>query len=162
MTDAFIEQASCALNPKQLKRDPLTVLRDSLVNKGMGHRGGPEQVAFIEAVADNRFLEYLVGQDVVVDFEQLETPPLNAVLPFRMQESEFTRPPLSTARAIRACYQDLTPQAASNVAVWNVITFRNIHERRIDSSYLAATGGQQTGQARIQDALKNLQPKNII
>lgn len=162
MTDQFIEQAHSALNPKQLKRDALTDLRNRLVNKGMGHRGGPEQVAFLEAVADNRFLEYLAGQDVIVDFGQLGRAPLNAVLPFRMQETEFTKPPLSTARQIRECYHALTPQAAASVAVWNVITLHNIHADKIDASFLAATGGKQTGQARIQDALKNLQPKNII
>ncbi len=162
MTDPFMEQAGLALNPGGRKPDPLTELRNNLVNKGKGHRGGPEQVAFLEAVAENRFLEYLSGQDVVVDFGQLNLAPLNAVLPFRMQETEFTRPPLSTARAIRKCYRALSQQAASSVAVWNVITLHNIHAGKIDSAFLAATGGKQTGRARIQDALNNLQPKNII
>ena len=162
MTDHFIEQARCVLNPKQLKRDPLTALRNNLVNKGLDHRGGPEQVDFLEAVVENRFLDYLAGWDIGVDFGQLGHAPLNAVLPFRMQETEFTSPPMSTSRAIRECYCALTPQAASSVAVWNVITLHNIHAGKIDASFLAATGGKQTGHARIQDALKNLQPKNII
>ena len=162
MTDPFIEQARLVLNPGGHRPDPLTELRYSLVNKGMDHRGGPEQVAFLQAVVDNRFLEYLAGQEVALDFGQLKTAPLNSLLPFRMQENEFTRPPLSTARAIRECYHALTPQAASNVAVWDVITLHNIHAAKLDASFLAARGGNRTGKARIQEALKNLHPKNII
>ncbi len=64
--------------------------------------------------------------------------------------------------AIRECYHALTPQSASNVAVWNVITLHNIQAAKIDASFLAATGGNQTGRARIQETLKNLQPRNIM
>ena len=162
MTDPFIEQALLALNSGGINPDPLTELRNNLVNKSKDHRGGPDQVAFLEAVADNRFLEYLAGQDIVVDFGQLGRAPLNAVLPFRMQETEFTRPPLSTARAIRKHYHALMPLAAASVAVWNAITLHNIEEGSIDAAYLAGRGGKLPGKARIQDALNNLQPKNII
>lgn len=162
MMDTFIEQAHLALNPDGRKPDPLTELRNNLVNKSKDHRGGPDQVSFLEAVGDDRFLEYLAGQEIVVDFGRLDRAPLNTVLPFRVQETEFTRPPLSTARAIRKQYCALTQQAAASVAVWNVITLHNIEAGRIDSAFLAGRGGKQTGRARIQDALNNLQPKNII
>ena len=75
MTDHFIDQARLALNPNRLTRDPLTELRNSLVNKSRGHRGGSAQVEFLDAVADNRFLEYLQTQDVEVDIEQLKDAP---------------------------------------------------------------------------------------
>ena len=161
MTDRFIEQAQLALNPNGLRHDPLTQLRNALVNKNKGHRGGPEQIEFLEAVADNSFLEYLRRQDIEIDFDQLKDAPLNAVLPFRMQESEFVRPPMATAIDIRNCYLGLSHQAASNVAVWNVITLCNIHASRIESSFLAATSNNETGFSRIHGALKGLDPRNL-
>ena len=157
MTDPFIEQARRALNPQQQSRDPLDDLRRKLVRTSRqttpGHRGGPEQVAFLEAVAENRFLEYLRAQNVNIDFSQLRSAPLNATLPEQLEESEFVKPPVSTARKIRDCYSSLTPAAAASVAVWNVISLHNIQSGRLDASFLAADNERTGGRARIQAAL---------
>ena len=161
MTDPFIEQARLALNPDQLNTDPMTGLRNSLVNKNTGHRGGREQVEFLQAVADNDFLQYLGEQGVRLNFEKLETSPLNTVLPFRMQETEFVRSPVSTAREIRKCYHGLTHQAASSVAVWNAITLCNIHASRIEASFLVASTNNETGYVRIKKSLKGLRPSRL-
>ena len=162
MTDHFIEQARAALNPYRLTRDPLTELRNSLVNKGKDHRGGSAQVEFLDAVADDRFLKYLQTQDVEVDIEQLKDAPLNSVLPVRLQEAEFVRPPMATAMDMRRCYLDLSHQAASSVEVWNAITLCNIQASRIEASFLAASNSMETGYARIHVALKGLDPKNFL
>ena len=158
MSDRFIEQARSALNPDGLQHDPLNGLRNSLVNKRKEHRGGQAQVEFLKAVADNNFLQYLGEQGVRLDFKKLESSPLNTVLPFRMQETEFVKSPVSTAQEIRKRYRDLTHQAASSVAVWNAITLCNIHASNIEASFLAASTNNETGYARIQKALKALRP----
>ena len=89
-------------------------------------------------------------------------PPLNSVLPVRLQEAEFIRPPMATAMDMRKCYLNLSHQAASSVEVWNAITLCNIQASRIESSFLAASNNMETGYARIHAALKGLDPKNFL
>lgn len=147
---ARILQARKILNPRGLQRDPLTGLRDRLVNSGMKHRGGPEQREFLEAVADNRLVDYLTRQGIGSAYADLGTPPLAA----KLQEAEFVKAPVSTAQRIRATYQALTPQEASNVSVWNAITLHNISIDRMEASYLAASSERESGRARIERALR--------
>ena len=145
---ARIVQARKILNPRGARRDPLTRLRDQLVNSGTEHRGGPEQREMLEAVRDNRLVDYLASQGVGSAYAELGTPSLAD----KLQEAEFVKAPVNTARRIRATYTALTPQEASNVSVWNAITLHNISVDRMDASYLAASNERESGRARIEKA----------
>ncbi len=146
-----IDSARQALNPRNQAKDPLTRLRNRLVNPSQEHRGGPEQVDFLAAVANNTFLDYLGTQSVGQDFAELNIP----LLANKLQEGEFVKAPVNTAQRIRATFKDLTQQEASYVSVWNAVTLHNIQENRLEASYLAASSDKESGKARIQKALNH-------
>lgn len=152
-----IERVQRILNPKDKSADPLTNLRDLLVNRGQKHRGGPAQVEFLEAVESNALLEYLAKKGVGQEFASFGT----SVLPVKLQEPEFAKAPVSTARRIRNTYRSLSPQEASSVSVWNVITLHNIQEERLEAPYLAASSDRSSGRQRIQKALQTKNRKQI-
>ena len=146
----YIERVRQILNPEGRSVNPLTDLRDRLVNPGQAHRGGEAQVEFLRAVEGNVLLEYLARHGVGKEFESLGTP----LLPVKLQESEFVKAPVSTARMIRSTYRSLSPQAAASVNVWNAITLHNIQEDRLEAPYLAASSDKISGRHRIQKALR--------
>ncbi len=158
----FVKTARLALNPERKNPDPLSALRNRLVFKGSQrhiHPGDPlfpEYIAFLESIRDNRFLQYLHDKEMHFDFATLESTPLSVTLPDRLTESQFVGAPVSTTRTVRECYRDLSPQAASSVAVWNAITLHNIAEGRLKESFLAADSGKEPGHVRIQNALKGV------
>ena len=145
-----VEQVRRILNPEARPTDPLTVLRDRLVNPGKQHRGGDAQVEFLQAVEGNSLLEYLASQGVGHEFSALDTP----LLPVKLQESEFIKAPVSTARMIRNTYRSLSPQEAASVSVWNAITLHNIQTNRLEAPYLAASSDKSSGRHRLQQALR--------
>ena len=146
----YIERVRQVLNPEGRSVNPLTNLRDQLVNPGQAHRGGAAQVEFLRAVEGNAFLEYLASHGVGTEFESLGTP----LLPVKLQESEFVKAPVSTARMIRSTYRSLSPQEAASVNVWNAITLHNIQADRLEASHLAASSDKTSGRHRIQKALR--------
>ena len=152
-----IKQVKRALNPHQLSPDPLTKLRDQLVNSGKKHRGGSQQREFLEAVETNSLLEYLESNRVGRNFSSFGIP----LLEVKLQESEFVKPPVTTARLIWNTFKFLTPQEASNVGVWNAITLHNVQEGRLEASYLAASSERISGKHRIQIALKDKKSQQI-
>ena len=152
-----INQAREVLNPKLLNPDPLSALRDQLVNQRQQHRGGKQQREFLSAVESNIFLEYLDSQKVGTKFDSLGIP----LLDVKLQESEFVKPPVTTAQLIWNAFRSLSPQEASNVGVWNAITLHNIQEGRLEASYLAASSEKISGRHRMQIALKNRKRQQI-
>ena len=150
-----IERVRQILNPEGRPVDPLTDLRDHLVNPGQQHRGGEAQVKFLQAVEGNSLLEYLASHGVDLKFASLDTP----VLPVKLQESEFVKAPVSTARMIRSTYRSLSPQEAASVSVWNAVTLHNIHADRLEAPYLAASNDKSSGRHRIQKALQTRNQK---
>ena len=145
-----IEQVRQILNPEGRPVDPLTDLRDRLVNPSKQHRGGSAQIEFLQAVEGNALLEYLAGQGIGQEFASLGTP----LLPVKLQEAEFVKAPVSTARMIRSTYRSLSLQEAASVSVWNAITLHNIQEERLEAPYLAASNDKSSGRHRIQKALR--------
>ena len=144
-----IERVRQILNPEDRSVDPLTDLRDRLINPGKEHRGGSDQVEFLQAVEGNALLEYLAGQGVGQEFASLDT----LLLPVKLQEAEFVKAPVSTARMIRNTYRSLSIQEAASVSVWNAITLQNIQAERLEAPYLAASSDKSSGRRRIQQAL---------
>ncbi len=138
-----IDRARSALNPLQVTADPLTTLRDRMVNAQFGHRGGPEQIAFLQAVVANRLLEYLAARGVGTDFSTLDTP----LLPTTLREADFDNPSVAVAQMIRETFRRLTLQEAATVAVWNAITLHHIQAERLTSSCLAKKGRERIGRA---------------
>lgn len=146
-----IDRAQAILNPLGLAPDPLNCLRDRLVNARQEHRGGWGQRAFLEAVADDAFPEYLAAQGVGQNFAALGAPLLASVL----SESDLRQPSFAMAQRVRNAYRNLTSQEAASVSVWNVITLHNLSAERLAASYLAVGKGSASGQARIHQALRD-------
>ena len=158
MIDPFIQQARLALDYEALD----TLRYGRLVNADASkvQRGGHDQVEFLNIVLENRLLEYLSGEGVDIGFERL-TDPVFASLPWPMEETQFIKAPVSTARDIRCHYRALTPQAASSIAVWNAITLRNIEAGNIEASFLATRYNSKSGAQRIHEAL-NSEKRNAV
>ncbi len=164
MNDALsaIKEARLALNPERREQDPLSALRDRLVFLGSQKHIHPSDplfhsyIAFLQSVHDNQFLRFLQENQVSINFTSLKSSPLTVILPDKLMESQFVDATVSTTRTVRECYRELSPQAASSVAVWNAITLHNVAEGRLKASYLAANSGKEPGHLRIQKALNGV------
>lgn len=157
--EARLNQIKRSLNPQNRRRDPLSELRTNLVSKNRKavKRGGPDQRLFLEAVEANDFLTYLQDKDVGVDFDKVAVPPL----PVKLEETEYVKAPVSTARTIRDTYRLWNPQEASSISVWNAVTLQNLQQDRLEASYLAASSERTPGRERIQKALRNKSGQDI-
>ncbi len=145
-----MEQIKKILNPQNRPQDPLSDLRDRLVNPGQDHRGGPEQREFLQAVAENDFLTYLSSRHIGDNFVNMGLP----LLPDKLQEAEFVRAPVTTAQSIWDTYRTLIPQEAASVSVWNAVTLYNVQYDRLEASYLVAASEKVSGRERIQKVLR--------
>lgn len=152
MIDPFIQQARVALDYEAL--DSLRYGRLVNADPNKVQRGGHDQVEFLNVVAANRLLEYLNGKGVDINLSRL-TDSAFASLPWPMQETQFVKATASTARDVRCHYRSLTLQAASNIAVWNAITLRNIEAGNIEATFLATGNNRKSGAQRIHDALNS-------
>lgn len=72
-----------------------------------------------------------------------------------LTEHEYKDPPLDTEAMLYESWRDLPIAVACRSAFWGEVTISHIESGRIDSSFLAANGGNgQGGLKRIEKALK--------
>ena len=77
-----------------------------------------------------------------------------ALAPEPMTENEYKDPPPGTEQALYAAWAALTPAVACRSTFWANLTIQHIRAGRIQSTYLAANGGNLPGGAeRIDFAL---------
>ena len=116
--------------------------RDLLRNKG-----GGLQEDLLHAVRDSgRFLEFmepirLHGSRKVV------------LCPYPLTAAEYRNPPMDTQMMLYEVWETLTPRTACRSAFWANVTCSHIRDGRMESVYLAASGGSVDGAERIDRAL---------
>lgn len=135
-----LEQAQKALLPK----------------KDSGLRGGTEQREFVQLAAEQpaAFCDLLRSWGL----RRGKTPP---VFRDRLTEREFTDPPWSTECTIAATWKDLSQSQAARPETWTRIHLELIVQGKIESWYLAANGGGDSGRTRIRRALNSGSAKEI-
>ncbi len=111
-------------------------------------KGSEKQQKFLRIVRDtDTFLDHMsaIATDGTVD-AALATEP--------MTESEYKDPPPSTEQALYAAWSTLTPSVACRSTFWANLTIEHIRAGLVQSTYLAANGGNLSGGAeRIDFAL---------
>ena len=116
--------------------------RDLLRNKG-----GGLQEDLLHAVRDSgRFLEFmepirLHGSRKVV------------LCPYPLTAAEYRNPPVDTQMMLYEVWETLTPRTACRSAFWANVTCSHIRDGRMESVYLAASGGSVDGAERIDRAI---------
>ena len=113
-------------------------------------KGGPLQQEFLETVLDGQGFAAYLRQKVHADGSELVP-----LAPTPMTESEFKEPPEDTEATLYKAWSELTPRIACRTTFWANLTCRHIEEQKIESTYLAANGGNLSGGAgRIEQALR--------
>lgn len=111
-------------------------------------KGSERQRKFLEIVRDtDAFLDHVsaIATEGTVD-AALATEP--------MTESEYKDPPPDTEQALYVAWSSLAPAVACRTTFWANLTIEHIRAGRIQSTYLAANGGNLPGGAeRIDFAL---------
>ena len=131
---------------KELTDTDYTRLRRSLLKE----RGSDRQREFLENVRDTpEFVDFMSVLPTVGTAEM-------ALAPYPMTESEFKDPPADTEQALYASWSALTPAIACRSTFWANLTLEHIRNGRLESTYLAANGGNLPGGAeRIDFALRD-------
>ena len=121
-------------------------------------KGSPRQRALITAACDNAaFLDYVRSRVGTDDGDEI------AVVGTPLSEGEYRECPIDTEAKLYDSWADITPETACRVGFWGEVTLQHIegsdegeNQRRIQSHYLAANGGNLPGGlARIDKALSN-------
>lgn len=122
-------------------------------------KGSERQREFLGIVRDTgAFLDHVsaISIDGTVDAAISGEP---------MTESEYKDPPADTEQALYVAWSSLTPSVACRSTFWANLTIEHIRAGRIQSTYLAANGGNLPGGAeRIDLALNGMHgqgPKQI-
>ena len=127
---------------KELKDSDYTRVRRNLLRT----KGGPLQRDFLDAVRNSQtFLDYIQSE---ISTEGSYELPLS---PDPMTEAEFKAPPADTETRLYESWSELTPRVACRSAFWAYFTCRHIAAHKINSVYLAASGGSTYGGAERID-----------
>ena len=131
---------------RQLEDGAYTGFRKSLLRA----KGSLRQREFLVAVRDGGAFEKLLGE---LPVESGEDAPLAAA---PMTESEYKDPPTDTEQELYRSWRGLPPGVACRSTFWAYVTLQHVRQRRIESVYLAANGGNLSGGAeRIDVALRD-------
>ncbi len=129
---------------KELNDEDYSSLRSKLIKT----KGSAEQKEFLEVLKDsNRFVEWMEGkvktEESGKDFDLVSG---------KLTEHEFKEPPAQTEKELFGKWEKITPAQACRSTFWGYITLRHIKESKIDSSFLAANGGNLPGGLERIDA----------
>ena len=120
-------------------------------------KGHDRQRQFLkDTLFDNGFLAMFsdIGITGTIDVKIISTP---------LTESEYRDPPPSTEKTLYDSWPELTPTVACRTTFWSYVTISHIEAGKIQSKYLASTGGSvSSGGERIDlvlDDQKPVQPK---
>ncbi len=130
-----------------------TKLRKNLLKS----KGSDAQREFLSVLCRSDEFPSWMRNEVRV--EEGEAP---SMLEEPLTESEFKDPPESAEERMFEAWKSLSPADACRVTLWGFITLRHIEAGRIQSSYLAANGGDASrGLERIERVLKGENKKEV-
>ena len=118
-------------------------------------KGSKLQRMFLEKVREtSTFLEFIRSQVAFTDGIDLSP------LADQMSEFEFKDPPSDTEQRLFSNWHTLTPRIACRTTFWARVTFRHIEEGRLESFYLAGSGGNLNGGLERIDAVLSSEDGN--
>lgn len=113
-------------------------------------KGSAEQRAFLAAVRNGTDFARVIRDELMTHGSVDQ-----GLSPEALTENEFKQPPRSTEMELYGAWSGLTPRIACRTTFWANLTFRHIENGRIQSSYLAANGGNAgSGAERIDKVLQ--------
>ena len=129
---------------RELNGEDFSLLRSKLIRV----KGNSDQIEFLEVLKDsNRFVEWIESK-VKIDEEGRDFDLISEEL----SEHEFKEPPVQMEQELFKKWEEITLAQACRATFWGYITLRHIKEGKIESSFLAANGGNLPGGLERIDA----------